>query len=103
MHRIISLVINAETESLTSTKIKGFRAGLSKTKGWFIKIFSGQVVQRNRGNSIANHERMIDRDCDRYTENITMRESGEIIHSRDELLSEHTGHGSDKKNNRIKE
>jgi hypothetical protein len=43
------------------------------------------------------HERVIDRDNDRYFERVTDYETGEVIHLREEPLSEHRGHGSAKK------
>jgi hypothetical protein len=81
---------------LASVKATGYRAGLSKTKGWFMRVFSGQALQRNRNNAVVNVERTFDRDKDRYQETVTLRDSGETIHSCDEPLSQHLGHGSDK-------
>jgi len=69
---------------------------MSRAKSWFIRLFSGHVPQWSRDNAIANVERTLDRDTDRYTEKVTMRDTGEVIHGTDERLSEHTGHGSDK-------
>ncbi len=62
-----------------------------------MKIFVGQVAQYGRGNAVADVEQVLDRDDDRYREKVTMQGSGEIIHQVDERLSEHKGHGSDKK------
>jgi len=42
-------------------------------------------------------ERFFDHRGDRYVEKVTDPETGEIIHHCDEPLSEHRGHGSDKK------
>ena len=39
----------------------------------------------------------IDRDRNRYFERVTDPETGEVIHECDEPLTEHLGHGSDKK------
>ena len=83
-------------EILEGSRAKGLHAGMSRTKGLFIDSLSRWVPQTSRGNAIGHHERVIDRDGDRYTEKVTMRESGEIIHNTDERLSEHRGHGSDK-------
>jgi hypothetical protein len=80
-------------------RAKGVHAGMSRTKGWFIDSLSRWVPQRDRDNAIAHHERVLDRDGDRYTEKVTMRDSGEIIYSMNERLSEHQGHGSDKPKN----
>jgi hypothetical protein len=69
---------------------------MSRTKGWFMGIWSRQVLQRSRDNAVAIHERTFDRDADRYTEKVTMLDTGEVICNKDQPLSEHTGHGSDK-------
>jgi hypothetical protein len=83
-------------EILEGSRTKGLRGGMSRTKGRFIETLSRWVPQTNRDNAIAHHERVLDRDSDRYTEKVTMRDSGEIIYNTDERLSEHRGHGSDK-------
>lgn len=46
---------------------------------------------------LVHHERLIDRDKDLYYEKVTEYESGNTIHEQNEPLSDHTGHGSDKK------
>ena len=94
--RSYAVELTAGVKILTTLKATGLRAGLSRTKGWFIRTFSGQVPQRNRNNAIAQLERTFDRDGDRYIEKVTMCDSGEVIHSTNEPLSEHKGHGSDK-------
>jgi len=42
-------------------------------------------------------ERIIDHANDRYKETVTDPESSEVVHAQEEPLSEHRGHGSDKK------
>lgn len=74
---------------------KGVHAGMSRTR-WFIQTSSHYVPQLRRNNAIANVERTIDRDHNRYSEKVTLCESGEVIHSTDEPLTDHKGHGSDK-------
>lgn len=73
------------------------RAGLSRRKGWFKRSFTRLVPQLSRGGALAYHARVMDRDGDRYVETVTMRETGEVIHHCDELLSEHIGHGSSRR------
>lgn len=46
---------------------------------------------------IVHHERIIDRDNDRYSEKVTDYDTGEVIHHCEEPLSMHKGHGSDKR------
>jgi hypothetical protein len=45
----------------------------------------------------VDKKRTIDRENDTYHEIVTDKESGEVIHEQKEKLSEHYGHGSDKK------
>jgi len=47
---------------------------------------------------LVHKEQIFDRENDRYFERITDYESGEVIHECEEPLSQHLGHGSDKKN-----
>jgi hypothetical protein len=44
----------------------------------------------------VHHERVIDRRNDRYFEQVTDYETGEVLHRCEEPLSEHMGHGSAK-------
>jgi hypothetical protein len=53
------------------------RGGASKTKGWFAKILVAFRSQHNRDGSIARHERIIDRQGDRYFEMVTICETGD--------------------------
>lgn len=45
---------------------------------------------------IVLHERIIDRENDRYFEKVSDYDTGEIIHHCEEPLSQHQGHGSAK-------
>jgi hypothetical protein len=47
---------------------------------------------------LVHRVQVIDRENDRYFERVTDYESGEVIHECEERLSEHLGHGADKKN-----
>lgn len=53
-------------------------------------------VQRTTG-IMMRLERFFDRLTDRYREHVTNPTTGELVHSCDEPLSEHQGHGSAKK------
>lgn len=50
---------------------------------------------RDKG-KIVFHERIVDRENDRYREKVTDYETGEVIHQCEESLSQHRGHGSAK-------
>jgi hypothetical protein len=50
----------------------------------------------HRLSKLVHHERVIDRDKDRYKEIVKDYESGEIIHHCEELLSQHINHGTAK-------
>ncbi len=47
---------------------------------------------------LVHREQIIDRENDRYFERVTDYESGKVIHECEEPLSQHLGHGADKKN-----
>jgi hypothetical protein len=79
-------LVTTETNLLPMIKMVGLRAGPSKTKGWFVK----QLI-------VASNERRADRANDRYTETVTVLETGEVVHHCDERLIDHRGHGSDKR------
>ncbi len=84
-------------QGLPSLDAEGRRVGLSRTKGWFKRFRTAMVRQRNRSDRIAHHERTMDRDANRYSEKVTMQDTGEVVHECSEPLSDHKGHGSDKK------
>ncbi|WP_292986985.1 hypothetical protein [Nitrosomonas sp.] len=46
---------------------------------------------------LVKHSRNIDRENNRYSESVVDAETGGVIHSCDEPLKKHTGHGSAKK------
>jgi hypothetical protein len=69
---------------------------MGRKKGWFKRIFTGLVRQYGREGRVAQVDRIMDRDNDRYAETVVMRDSGEVVYHCDEPLSEHRGHGSDR-------
>jgi hypothetical protein len=91
-----NLILGSKIEQAVSIKATGFKAGLSRTKGWFKKVFVGLVPQRSRDGALARVERVSERAShgDRYHEKVTMKDTGEVIHECNEPLSEHRGHGS---------
>jgi hypothetical protein len=94
--RLFSVTAVATSQPLPSVKLEGRRAALSRTKGWFIRIFTGLVQQWNRGGATAQKDQTFDRDGDHYFETVTVRDTGEVVHHCDEPLSQHRGHGSDR-------
>jgi hypothetical protein len=81
------------------TIMKGtiWRSGMSRTKGWLSKLLIAFRPQHNRDDALGRHERVIDRQGDRYFEKVTLCESGEVTHLCEEPLAEHQGHGAVKK------
>jgi hypothetical protein len=65
------------------------------TKGYVLDEVSGDDYTHATG-SFSKKVRIIDRKNDRYFEKVANSESGEIIHLRDEKLSEHFGRGAAK-------
>jgi hypothetical protein len=75
-------------------RVRGAHPG-QRAKG-FIDEIKKTAPHQGRGGALVKVERTIDRDTDRYRETVTMIESGEVIRSVDEPLSDHRGHGSAK-------
>jgi hypothetical protein len=71
---------------------------MSRTKGWFFRSQSIPTPQASRGGAIARVDRVYDRDNDGYKEKVVDCETGELIYETEKKLSEHKGHGSDKRN-----
>ena len=97
LNRKLHLIATTEVQILSSVNTLGVRAGLSKAKGWFKRTQLKEAFQRNLNHALVDVCRIFDRENDRYKETVTVRKSGEIIHAVDEKLSEHRGHGSDRK------
>jgi len=96
VNKQIGRPLAASTQVLPGVRVKGLRARLSRRKAWFIDILIRSVKQWSRCGAVAQHYRKVDRDGDRYTETVTMRDTDEIVHHCDEPLSKHKGHGSDR-------
>jgi DNA-directed RNA polymerase subunit RPC12/RpoP len=74
----------------------GLKARHGATGKPFLESVSGDDLHRKSGKWMTL-ERVIDRENDRYKEVVTDPVTGEIIHLCEEPLSQHQGHGSDKK------
>jgi hypothetical protein len=96
--RVVDMSLSVSTGQLAGLKLEGFRAGLSKTKGRFVRLWQSLVSQRNRGGRMALHHRILDRAQDQYVETVTMQDTGEVVHHCTEPLSQHQGHGSARTN-----
>ncbi len=62
----------------------------------FLESVSGDDLHRKSGKWMTL-ERVIDRENDKYKETGTDSKTGEVVHHCEEPLSQHQGHGSDKK------
>lgn len=86
--------------SITETAIArdglGLKAKRLGQKKPYVEAKSGPSHSHKLG-KLVEHERVIDRDNDQYSEKVTDYESGVIIHHCDEPLSKHQGRGSAKK------
>jgi hypothetical protein len=89
--------INVESKTAVSVAGTGFKAGLSKTKGWFQKVFTASNVRQANG-KLAEVTRSMKRKRfgNWYSEKVVDSESGAAIHECEEPLDVHRGHGSDK-------
>jgi len=94
-NRHISPMINETSGIHEALKLKGKHKNI---KSPFIEIFSGEDFFYKLWKWVTKH-RLIDRDQDKYYEEVTDPETGKIIHYTNEKLSTHTGHGSAKEKN----
>jgi len=99
MPKTYNQLVQIEQPQVVSLKAIGFKAGLSRTKGWFQRVFVGWVPQFSRDGALALVEIVIKRANfgNRYSEKVTMKQTGEVIHHCEEPLDQHQGHGSDKR------
>jgi len=94
--RSISVVI---TESIKIYDGLGFKVkGPSKTGKVKIKSEGFHKYAKSQKAPLVKHVRVIDRENDQYKELVVNAETEDVIHSCEEPLSSHTGHGSAKKN-----
>lgn len=76
--------------------LKGKQSGKKKP---VIEYKSGDEIRRSTGEWVEK-VRVIDREHDKYLEKVVNPETHEVIHSCDEALSKHTGHGTAKNKDR---
>jgi hypothetical protein len=93
-----NVVVKTEIEPSVSLAGTGFKAGLSKTKGWFQKIFTASRVRQADGSDADVTQTMKrKRFGNWYSEKVVDSAAGVIKHECEEPLDVHQGHGSDKK------
>ncbi len=83
------------TESVTARDGIGVKAKRRGQKKPYVEDLSVPSFSVSKQKPV-HHQRVIDRDNDRYTERVVDYETGEVIHECDEPLSVHTGHGSNR-------
>lgn len=91
--RLVKKPINIEPRGHVSMSAKAKTPGGRKP---FLEHLSGAFLRRKTREWVQKVRR-IDRGEDRYFEEVTDPETGEVIHHCDEPLSEHRGHGSAKR------
>jgi DNA-directed RNA polymerase subunit RPC12/RpoP len=84
------------TERVTVRDGYGLKAKRAGQKKPFVEAKRGPSHSHKLGKAVE-HERVIDRENDSYTEKVTVYETGEVIHQANEPLSSHRNHGSAKK------
>ena len=96
MPRNYKVELNTEVKSSVSVYGEGFKAGLSKTKGWFQRVFSGMVEQA--GGTIAQVTSSMKRKRfgNWYSEKVVDPITGFVMHECEEALDVHQQHGSDR-------
>ena len=61
-----------------------------------VEFQAGEDIRKSDGKYMKK-QRVIDKDNNRYFEEVIDPETGEVVHRREEPLSDHVGHGSAKK------
>ncbi len=92
MARVIEVSLGDSLEFHESLGFKQKRIGQSKP---IAEGVSGDEFFRKEARWVKK-ERLIDRQANRYRENVTDPATGAVIHHRDEPLDQHIGHGSAK-------
>jgi hypothetical protein len=89
--------IDVKSETSVSVSGKGFKAGLSKTKGWFQKFFTGMNIKQADGTT-ADVTSYTKRKAfgNWYSEKVVDSVTGIVTHECEEPFDEHQFHGSDK-------
>jgi hypothetical protein len=97
MPKIHNQKLDVEAKTSVSVYGEGFKAGLSKTKGWFQRIFTGMNVKQADG-TIADVSSSMKRKRfgNWYSKKVNDSVTGIVIHECEEPLDVHQGHGSDK-------
>lgn len=90
--RTVKLELKAEAKVFAGLRAIAFSRSKSK---WFAKLLSEPTWQYIR-KLWAHRFKMEDKKNDRYVEHVVNSQTGEVLHSCDEKLTEHQGHGSAK-------
>jgi hypothetical protein len=103
MPKIHGLELKIETKTSVSASGIGFKAGLSKTKGWFQKFLTATNVLQADG-TLANITRYMKRKAfgNWYSEKVVDSVTGAVIHDCEEPFDVHQGHGSGKPKTKAK-
>jgi len=91
LSRHVNIAVSATVALHSKISLKGKRPGLKRP---FIEQTFGDDLHRKSQRWMQFH-RVIDRLRNWYSERVTDPESGEVIHSCEEPLTDHRGHGSD--------
>lgn len=90
--RQASVLLHGTVTVRDGVGLKAKHAGERKP---FRQAFDYPATQRSTG-APTRHERLIDRDNDRFFERVVEEGTGRVLHEADQPLSEHKGHGSDR-------
>jgi hypothetical protein len=96
MTRKFSVALAGTLAATAGLRAKGIDPVKSGRNRVFAELRDEPSIQRSTGRRVR-HQRAIDRRADRYREVVTDVESGAVLHSCDEPLSEHRGHGAAKR------
>ena len=96
--QIFSAVVNATADVALGRRLAAREPGRKKPT---VEMRADHTISKCTSEPVF-HERTIDRRQDRYSERVTLKKTGKVIHSCDEPLSSHKGHGSARRRRRRK-
>jgi hypothetical protein len=98
--RSVHKTLTAEVKSTASLSYDAFPPGASSKRRRFAWGFTGWDFSR-RLQRLVRKESSFNKRADRRFEHIEDPETGDVLHHQDHPLTEHKGHGSDRKTPRV--
>lgn len=101
MHKIVYISCNPITikNQIAITGMKAKKTNLAGKKKHIWEWTNRKEIRNDKGTPVQRYK-LVDRENDSYEETVIDLTTNKVIHNCKEPLSQHTGHGSDKRKNR---